>query len=665
VRLALSPRHRARLASGVLVLGLAAVSSAVHAAPFPPETDLSSLLPENGGDGTQGVVLLGFHNGDQLGRAVAAAGDVNGDGVDDLIAGARRATYNGESRVGQSYVVFGHRSSFAPSLSLADLLPANGGDGSQGVVFSGLPDSDSATGVGGEGDFNGDGYSDVIIGAPLANPRARNDAGQSYIVYGRAGFPALIELSDLVSGDGTQGFALDGIRDGGYGEVRDNSGQAVAMAGDVNADGYADAMIGAPNASLPNNVLRAGQTYLVFGSAGGFPPEFDLRNLMPEHGGDGSAGVLFDGPNEEARAGESISRAGDVNGDGIDDFIVGAALGGSYQGQSYVIFGRTSGFPARFSFADLLPENGGDGSFGFVLGNSPSLETGASVAGVGDVNGDGLGDLLVTGSFNFGPPAPSSFGYVVFGSASGFPALFNLGSLLPEQGGDGSKGFALIGNKAELDFSEAGAAGDVNGDGISDFIVGASSGDPGGISSAGRCYVVFGRHAGFPAEFTMGSLLAANGGDGSRGFVLNGPEGATCFSVSGRADINGDGVTDLIIGAPYGGNSDEGRVYVFFGRTGDSDGDGVADNRDNCTQVFNPDQRDTDGDGFGNICDADLDNNCLVAGNDWLILKSRFGTHDPDADFDGNGVVGRSDAVIFFHDKALPPGPSGVPNICD
>src|SRR5262245_29786252 len=91
---AVSAAIASRRVAAPLLVGL--IASSAIAAPFPAEFELSSLLPENGGDGTNGFVLLGFHSSDQLGRAVAAAGDVNGDGVDDLIAGARRAAYNGE-----------------------------------------------------------------------------------------------------------------------------------------------------------------------------------------------------------------------------------------------------------------------------------------------------------------------------------------------------------------------------------------------------------------------------------------------------------------------------------------------------------------------------------------------------------------------------------------
>jgi len=93
---------------------------------------------------------------------------------------------------------------------------------------------------------------------------------------------------------------------------------------------------------------------------------------------------------------------------------------------------------------------------------------------------------------------------------------------------------------------------------------------------------------------------------------------------------------------------------------GDTDKDGVPDAIDNCTLVANPDQRDTDGDGIGNACDGDLDNNGIVNSVDYSIFKNRLLTQDPDADLDGNGIVNSIDFTIFKTLLLKPPGPSAV-----
>jgi hypothetical protein len=250
-----------------------------------------------------------------------------------------------------------------------------------------------------------------------------------------------------------------------------------------------------------------------------------------------------------------------------------------------------------------------------------------------------------------------------------FPPVFPLASLFPAAGGDGSAGFVLSGidaNDFSGDFSgrSVSAAGDVNGDGISDVIVGAFHGDRGGDHYAGESYIVFGSTTGFPAVVRLASLYPAGGGDGTRGFVLTGidVEDYSGISVSEAGDVNGDGIDDLIVGAvgaDPGGDEDAGESYIVFGRK-DTDGDNIADALDNCTLVANADQRDTNGDGYGNVCDPDLNNDGIVNFSDLGLLKPLFFSADPDADFNGDGAVNFVDLGTMKTFFFLPPGPSGL-----
>ena len=410
---------------------------------FPP---ISSLAGAGG-------LLVGHRFDDQSGWSTAGAGDVNGDGFDDVVVGAPRADVGTHSHAGKAYVVFGADGAFPPSVLLSTL------NGRSGFRLEGLREDDySGSSVAGAGDFNGDGFDDVIVGRPDEN-RSSVGEGSSELVFGkRTAFPARIAPLD-----GRNGFRLIGAAAG------DHAGSAVAGAGDVNGDGFGDVIIGASKAE-PNGIY-SGSIYVVFGKEPDDPSGFVVNQFLADLGG--SDGFRLDGASGEL-AGRSVAGAGDVNGDGFDDLIVGAP--GASFGGAYVIFGKAKGFAATMNLSSLTGANGFR-----IDGAVVAFIAGESVAGAGDVNGDGFDDVIV-GAHGTGSYAGASF--VVFGKASGFAASIALSALT------GVDGFKLTGETAaDRSGQSVAGGGDINGDGFADVIVGA----PNAVNGGGRTYTVFGR----------------------------------------------------------------------------------------------------------------------------------------------------------------------------
>ena len=286
----------------------------------------------------------GVSTGDAAGSDVAGAGDVNNDGYQDFLVTAIGG-------VGRAYLILGKSSGWA-----RDVLLSEAGGSLAGGSFLGESSNDKAgSSAVGVGDVNGDGIDDFVIGA-WNNSENGARSGEVYVIFGERGKTS---WGTDVSLAGTVTNTIPSFR----GSDGDSAGTDVAAAGDVNNDGFADFLIGAPQANS-----SAGKVYLVFGSNSGWASDTDLSSVA----------IAFTGATGDI-AGQSVSGVGDVNGDGYDDFVVGA----SGNNLAYLVLGKaTASWPAAGSSISLAAS--ANATF---EGATPDESAGSAVAGAGDVDG--------------------------------------------------------------------------------------------------------------------------------------------------------------------------------------------------------------------------------------------------------------------------------------
>ena len=449
----------------------------------------------------------GENTGDYSGYSVAMAGDVNGDGYDDILIGAFGNSEKATA-AGQVYLIFGKASGWSMDTDLS-----NADASFWGEQF----DNDAGFSVAGAGDVNGDGYDDILIGA-MMNSEGGSNAGQSYLILGKASGWA----KDTSLSNSDASF---------WGEhASDYSGRMVAGAGDVNGDGYDDFLINA--FYNDDGGTNAGQTYLILGKASGWARDTKLSN----------AAASFWGENADDEAGISIASAGDVNGDGYGDFIIGAIYnddGGSNAGQTYLILGKASGWAMDTDLSNA------DASF---LGEDIADQSGVSVDGAGDVNGDGYDDILIGALGDDDGGSGAGMTYIVLGKASGWAMDADLSNADASYQGEAA---------SDLSGNWVAGAGDVNGDGYDDIlIVAPHNGERGG--AAGQTYLILGKPSGWKKGVGLSNVDASfwgeNVGDGTW----------TCVDDNG--DVNGDGHDDILIGSASNtdGGTNAGQTYLVF-----------------------------------------------------------------------------------------------------
>lgn len=450
-----------------------------------------------------------------FGEDVAGAGDVNGDGYDDVVVGERG--YLG----GRALVYLGSASGLASTASTTLTTSS----------YSAL-----GTAVEPVGDVNGDGYADIAVGAPfesfstgsvsvylgsstgLSSVATQSLVGENrYDEFGATllggfdvngdGAPDLLVGATAYSGGSGSLYLFEGdgsafdstIAQQWYGENSLDLYSASLGAADMDGDGYDDLVIGAMNYS--EGGLSLGRVYYYPGSATG-PAA--------------SASLTLTGSSSVHDVGTTVTRAGDLNGDGFDDLLIPSLADEYSVSSAYVFFGSPAG-PSVTADITLTGASVGDAFAG-------------AAAGLGDVNADGYDDIAISAS-----ATSSNTGrvYVYLGSASG-----------PSTTADTT----LSGPSSDSYFGEGlASAGDVNGDGYADMLVSA----PGYNSATGQAYLYHGSPTGFgsSADTTFDGLSSSDNFG---------------YGLGSLGDCNGDGYDDIGIGAPFR-SSDQGAVYFYHG----------------------------------------------------------------------------------------------------
>lgn len=515
-----------RISIGIaLILGVSVESDIIrdlHAQAFPSMVFLADL------DGHNGFRIEGDLFS-KTGNSVSNAGDMNGDGIDDILIGASWRSPNDMARAGTIYVIYGKNEEYPAVLEPSDL------DVNSGFIINGNAALDAfGASTSGQIDFNGDGFDDILVSAPGTDPDGINGAGTSYIIFGSSnGFPLEVRISEMSE---NQIIKFNGAAPG------DKSGGAASRAGDVNCDGIDDIIIGARYAD-PNG-RNSGSAYIIFGNETTNSSNIDLSQL------DGTDGFRIDGVSLHNQLGYDVSDLGDINNDSCDDMAVSAPTSNSSNtstvGKTYIVFGQAESHGPSIE-ATLL-----DGKNGFsITGTTSNERSGYSVAAVGDINGDGIADIGISNrEVMYGHDSYCN-AYIIFGQAEAFPADTSLDVL------DGSNGFKMT---IKSDSCIINGADDINNDGIDDILV-SSPFFSENTFFAGEVYVVYGK-SNHDSNINLNELSQ---GDGFK-IISAGYDNRTGASISSAGDLDNNGIKDLLIGADGTGDNGfySGRSYVIF-----------------------------------------------------------------------------------------------------
>ena len=570
------------------------------------EVNLSSM------NSATGFTIAGARSNDRM--EGFTTGDINGDGIKDLIFNSSNAANSSGNFTGAVTVLYG-KTSWAGATNV-DLL--NMGTDKGWVLQGSATGGALGSSVGFIGDLNGDGYGELIAGAMSLANGGIGGAGAAYIVWGSANPLGVVDNGRTVLTAGAmtsnQGFVFRGLQSnenlgnavlGISSNIVKNSANKISnLNSDFNGDGLADFFIAAryfdriESGTTQTAATDVGAVMVVFGRS-----DRAYGNAMTINDLTADKGFIIRGASDGDNAGHSIASAGDVNGDGLTDLLIGApnVNRGAVDkaGAAYVIYGKKtptggtswSGLTddptmAGRKILDLATLKSSDG---FMIQGEAQLGTnnegstfGNSVEGLGDINGDGYADIGIGAAAAL--PGNAGKAYVIFGSASGQGAKdANDLQVLDSKTMTASQGFIINGTLGWLGMS-VGAAGDVNGDGWADFIVSAPFANP-AANNAGTSYIIYGRDKGVQFGNLFNNQAVINLGSASfgpaEGFSINGRNTGDTLgnvvtadsSVIAPGDLNNDGIDDLFINnlrADRFSRTDNGEAVFIYGAREDA-----------------------------------------------------------------------------------------------
>ena len=480
---------------------------AVTHAQFPAEIDLGNYAED--------VRIKAGSYGRFFGSALTT-GDFNGDGFNDILAGDYSYSVREDHRfsIGRAYIIFGGPA-LAPVIDLPTAV-------ARVVTITGDDPRDFTAFSVGAGDVNGDGICDAIVGtSQLTHPIAR---GKLYIVYGRKNWPREISLD-------TDGGPVPGVTRVIGRQPGDAIGE-ISASGDIDGDGYWDVLIGAPNAGEQHHSGKTGEAYVLYGEDA-LAPIVDL--------GSTSARVTFFHSSETWQIGE-YGACFDVNRDGYADVLLSDPfkIASDYTGGVLVLYGGDAALPR-----DIYMDDNSISSLQTTLISAANADRSGTKFACADMNGNGKNDLMIANLRTKKVSVLLDFPFAKSRVDMGDYAKKMTVSLPGDWGGI--------------------AAGDVNGDGFADLLAGSPSANVGGQRD-GRTYVIFGSRYIHRGTFDMTRGEQSAGTSQISGYQDNQELG---WAVA-CGDVNGDGIDDMLVGAPdtrIAHNRQAGEVYVIYGRS--------------------------------------------------------------------------------------------------